>query len=406
MVSHMSFLGKMFKYVSLNEVLAIINASLKPLGTIKVDIRRSAGYVASSDIKAPADIPKNNISLVDGFSLNISAIKSDPPIKIPLCKEDRVTSRCAKYVKTCEEVPSEHNAVVPLEVAKVEGDNVIIFKRIELNENILKRSSDVRKDEVIIRRGAKILPQHIRLLGELGIEFIEVFRKPRIAVIPIGDEYVSGLAKEYTTYTLCSIMRNLGYLSVHRLGPLGDDVKAILTSIKELLESGNYDVVVTVGGSSIGLKDFTWLAVKNLKASYSFRGVKIYPGKTTSFVGNGDKAIVVLPGPLYSALCGLIFVLLPSLRRLEGMSSIRADKVCCIGTLLRALSFGRFKPFSKVVYSITKVEEGHIYVEPFDIMPHSISQPAKANSFILVDEGVDSIPKGSPVEVRIVEGIF
>jgi len=387
---------------SIEDVLGFISKNVSIGNIIKKPIEESVGYVVANDIRAPKDIPSHNIALVDGYAVNTKRVGN----KVKICISD-LKPECAHYVKTGDHVPDIYDAVIPKELVVKLNDEIIISTTPSKYDNILRRGSDVGSGKLILSRGSYIKPQHLRMLSELGIEYVEVFSKPKVAVIPVGDEFVYGGVREYTSYILINTLRIHGYSDIVRLEPLPDDNHVIRRELGRVISEGKFNVLVTIGGSSVGIKDLTWKGIEGLSIEKYFRGLRLMPGRTTSLGILGRISIVMLPGPPPSMIAGMIYVLLPLLRRFEGSSQLRVDRFFCRARVTNDLKLSlRFRNVSKLIYSEVYSDIDQCRVKLHEPYPPRLSIISRSNSIVLLGDDVDKVKAGDAVDVRCVKGLF
>jgi len=393
-----AYLGKFFSYVGVDEALSIVRESLKPLPSEEVDARAAVGRVLAVDVRSMRNLPEGDVAVVDGFAVKAEDLGPNATLRVG----ERPASGVAVPIRTGQLLPEGVDTVAPLEVSEPLNGYVRIHRVLPRGYGVLRRGSDVRKSQVVFRRGRELRPQDVKLLGELGIPAVKVFRRPRVAVVPTGDEFVTGARAEYSSYSVAEAIKYYGACP-ERFKPQPDDPVVLKDLVKDLMRE--YDVVVTIGGASIGVKDFMWEAGRSLGRGSSFRGVKLHPGRVTSFVGVGGRAYVMLPGLFTSTIGGLIYVLIPVVRVLQGLPG-RGDYVVVRASFKGSAEFGRFKPFRKLVFVKVSMGEGGVKAVGISKKLPSISIVAMADGFVEVPEGVEALRDGDPTYVRGVRGVF
>ena len=173
--------------------------------------------------------------------------------------------------------------------------------------------------------GVILRPSNIALLAAMNTPFIEVVKKPVVALISTGDELVmpgetlhSDQIVASNTYGLAALLENNG--AEARILPIARDTFTSLQSVFELAKDAN--LIVTIGGASVGDHDLVAKVSANLGMQRSFYKVAMRPGKPLMAGRFNDRAMVGLPGnPVSAMVCGHIF-LVPMIKKMLGLSKV------------------------------------------------------------------------------------
>jgi len=397
---------ELFKYVDLQRVQNIVSTHIHSVDTEVVDVRECLGRILAESITIKEDVPSHDISHVDGFAIRVEDVR-DVPAKLRIA-EGAVREGTAVFVRTGEPVPDGANAVVPIEATRIEGDYVTIFYRPQKGSEIIPQGVDFRAGEVVLRAGQELRPQDVKLLIELGYERVEVFRRPKVLIVPTGSEFVEGLARESSSIFVKGVASAYGAeCYIHEVLP--DDPGRIAEVLKEGL--ARYDLVATIGGASIGQRDYSWKAVKSLGIDGPyFRGIKAVPGRVTSLAIVSGKPVILIPGFIESAFTALVYVLLPAIRRLSGASDTTAHKPLCTAVITEEVDLGAFgrkyRSFLKVKF-VNLTSGGELpAAEVIKTVSFMLSPLVKSSGFIEVPPGVNELRAGSRVVVYGVRGVF
>lgn len=179
------------------------------------------------------------------------------------------------------------------------------------NTNIRKMGGDFLEGETLIKAGTRLDAYYLSLLAASGISEIECFKAPKIAILCNGDELVmvgnalkQGQIYESASYAIAALCQDLG-ASTQILGNAPDDKEAI----KKILSNIDADLLITIGGASVGDYDLVQPALKDLGFKSSFYKVNIKPGKPTWAGKFGKLAIIGLPGnPASAMVCAQMFI--------------------------------------------------------------------------------------------------
>ncbi|PKN71094.1 MAG: molybdopterin molybdenumtransferase MoeA, partial [Deltaproteobacteria bacterium HGW-Deltaproteobacteria-10] len=180
--------------ISYEKAFAIIMKSAFPLETETVELNRSLNRILASDIQSDIDMPPFNKSAMDGYACRradlqeiLSVIEIIPAGHSP--QKTVSKNECSK-IMTGAIVPAGADCVVNVENTEITADNKVRITDGNIPDNICYQGEDVRRDEVVLSRGALILPQHIAVLANAGISNVPVYQKPRISIITTGSELV------------------------------------------------------------------------------------------------------------------------------------------------------------------------------------------------------------------------
>lgn len=306
----------------------------KPLGSKQVSVFEAYKHFASKDVYATENIPYFPRSSVDGFAVKASnTVGATPssPVLLRFVGEVSMAERPKLTISTGETcriwtggwIPDGADSVVMLEDANIVGEFVEIYSPCATGENVLQIGDDVRQGGLVISKGKEIRAQEIGMLNALGIQEIEVARKPRVLIIPTGNELVepwqvpeNGKIREINSFIVTFLIKN--YCEVAERHPVvRDDQKVLFEVIKSVFAA--YDLLLLSGGSSKGAGDFAVRAIEEFEDSeVLFHGVRVSPGKPTFFAKIKEKPIIGLPGHPVSCFVSNYLFVLPLVKYLQG----------------------------------------------------------------------------------------
>jgi len=404
---------KLYTHVDLDKLYSLFKKHVKPIEKIKIDVRKSIGYIIAEDVYAKYDRPLKNISHVDGF-----AVRSDDvfnasqfsTIKLKIVKN--IDPRKADtyilgrgetvFVETGYPIPVNADAVIPVENVEVKDEYIIVDKPVYRYYQVFLKATDFKQGELAIPKGTRITPLHVKILMDLGYSEVFVYRKPRISILNIGSELVDSPFNPESENLPASTM----YLDTYSLTYYGgeivdnkiipDDPGLILEAVKNSLE--NSDVVITIGGVSMGPRDYTWMSiVSGFERSIYWRGVKIFPGRATSgFIIDG-KPVINQPGLPLSSLSCLILVITPLINYLQG-GVLKPSYPCFEVKLMNDISFKTFIDHYKLAF--LKVEDGKASMVEMK-GSYYLKTVLHSNSFTVLTPGVETIRKDSYIDACI-----
>ncbi len=413
-------LDKLFKYVDLQVAIDLFTKELY-LDTISIDPRYALGYVVAETIRAPIDRPIYNISHLDGFAISSSdtvGASSRRPRVLKIVKE--VDPRNAHkyklkegetvFVETGYPIPVNADAVIGIESVAIENDYIKVFREVNAGENIFPKASDISMGEVIASRGEPITPPLQRILIDLGIDTIRVYRKPRIAVIAVGSEIVDGVFTPSTTskpgssiYFVKSILEHYG-CRVNYTGTASDLPHDLIGSVEKLLRK-RIDLILTIGGTSLGPKDYSWTSLyKYFFPKTYFRGLKIQPGRSTSGLIVDGTGIINLPGLPVSTFSSLLLFVIPIVNYLRGLKPVLELPYCKI-RLSKGYVENRFIGFHRLRFlKVNLSRETGTIIDNFN--SYNLSIFRKANALTILKPGQRLFNEGEVVKAYYSEILF
>ncbi|HEV3339919.1 MAG TPA: gephyrin-like molybdotransferase Glp [Pirellulales bacterium] len=320
--------------ISIEEALNQIRAHVRPLASERVPLADALDRVLAQDVASDIDSPPHDKSIVDGYAVR-SADLSSPATTLSVLEEivagavpkQAVVAGTATRIMTGAPVPAGADAVVMVEQTELVGkDRVRIeFQRIAPGQNIMPRAASMRRDETVLQAGRALRPMEIGLLAEVGQSEVSVLRRPRVAVLPTGNELVSpaeipaaGQIRNSNGVMLLSAVRRAGGEPTD-LGVGRDD----RGSLRRLIAGGLHgDMLLISGGVSAGVLDLVPAVLAELGVRQVFHKVNIKPGKPLWFgvleTDGTAKLVFGLPGnPVSSLVCFELFVR-PATRALAG----------------------------------------------------------------------------------------
>jgi molybdopterin molybdotransferase len=275
-----------------------------PEETLPLDAVR--GRVLAEDVRADRDYPPFHRSTRDGFAVRSASLLSTP-ITLKCIGEvaagghygKPVAADACVSIMTGAPLPDGTDAVVMVENTKTEGSNVSLLRPVKAFENVVSQGSEAGKEQVVLRRGRKLHPGEIGLLASLGLAKVAVFRQPRVAILPTGDELVSVdkrpewfQIRNSNGFSLAAQVTEAGGIP-EMVGIAPDN----LTVLRQMIEQGiKGDLLIMSGGVSAGKYDLVEQALADLGADFYFRSVALRPGKPLVFGRVLDRFFFGLPG--------------------------------------------------------------------------------------------------------------
>lgn len=307
---------------SFREAIAIVERQVAPLPSEIVALSDAVGRVTASPVEACRFHPATDMSAMDGFILTaVDCTGGTLAIGDPIFAGDTAEPLpigTVRPIMTGATIPEGGAAVLVKERAVIEGGRLHLAEAIPAGMNIRRKGEDAVAGEVILGEGRAISAPMLGALIAYGVEALTVRRRPRIAVIPTGDELTAGTI-DVNGPMIAALSRETG-AEVTLSDPVPDQRQAIASAIEAALATA--DFVITTGGASAGERDHIPGAVADVGATTHFHGVRMRPGKPVLFAtAPGGTPILCLPGNPVAALVGFRFFGMAALRRLLGLPS-------------------------------------------------------------------------------------
>jgi molybdenum cofactor synthesis domain-containing protein len=202
------------------------------------------------------------------------------------------------------------------ESSKTDAGTIDIFAAAAAGQNIGKRGADIHAGDRVIASGDLVTPGRVGALAAIGGVELEVFAKPRVAILSTGNEVIEpgkrlqdGHIYDVNRFTLGAIVAAHGGLP-ERKRAAQDTVDALLGALDECATA---DLIVFSGGSSVGDRDLVVDAIA-ARGQMIFHGIAVRPGKPTAFALVGATPFFGMPGNPTSCLSNAYILLVPFLR--------------------------------------------------------------------------------------------
>jgi molybdopterin molybdotransferase len=372
-----------------------------------VQLNQALNRVLAEDIRANEDLPRFDRSAVDGYAVKAeetTGITQFKPKTFKITSKENIENEEVKQVWTGNPIPKGADAVIMLENTKKTDSGLEVWVSVTPGENVSKKGEDIRRGEVAVKAGTRLKPQHLGLIAALGKAQVKVFEKPKVAMLATGDELVEIGTKrqkdqifEINRLVLSALCRELEAETVD-LGIAKDDVDEITDKIKAGLEVA--DVIITTGGTSVGLSDLVPEAINKLgKPGVIVHGMAMRPAMPTALAMVKEKPIIILSGNPVAAMIGFEVFAKPVINALMGLKKEEKRPVVKAKMTKRITTALGRKTFVRVHVSESK---GEYFAEPISARGSGIiSTMTKANGYVVVPENVEGVDEGEIVLVHL-----
>ncbi|NIP67344.1 hypothetical protein GWN63_06525 [Candidatus Bathyarchaeota archaeon] len=411
-------------YITVEEAFNRIGdaTSLDSLDSDTISIHEACGRVLAQNMISGANIPPRDMSHFDGFAIKAADTK-DASVENPAYFEvigkiypgqrpkNEVHHGEAYYITTGALLPKGADSVIRVEATKRVSENRIeVRTRIDLYEHVVRRGSDIEKGQPILSRGHRLRAQDLTMLATLGVETVEVVKRPRVAIICVGDELTDqpretrpGKIFNSLRHMTSTMIQECGGMPVY-LGIVPDNVVKIQERLKEGLSRA--DMLLLVGGTSMGKKDVTPEAINSVgEPGVIVHGIKRKPGRVSGFAVVRDKPVVLLPGLCQSTVIGFYTFAFPLILVIGGLS-LTDSQLTLKAKITKPISFETFIPFEHVTFvNVKRTKQGYL-ADPLFGESNSIGALVNANAFIITPPKKATVNAGEEVEVNLLPGFF
>lgn len=388
--------------ISVEDALAHILGLAAPLGTESVPLRRAAGRVLSAPVQARMTQPPFDASAMDGYAIR----EADHNVgqRLTVIGEagaghaftGQVGPGQAARIFTGAPVPAGAERVILQEDTTREGDVITLGERLEQARHIRPRGQDFAEGQTF-SAGRRLRAADLALLAAMNLPELSVFRRPVVAILQTGDELV--VAGEEPApdqiiasngYALAALAEQAG--AEVRLLPIAQDDEASLIQTFQLAEGA--DVILSVGGASVGDHDLVGKVAAGLGLTQSFWKIAMRPGKPLMAGRLGDAVMLGLPGNPVSAYVGARLFLVPLLDHLQGLKGRHATLRAVLGQDVAANG-----PRTHYMRATLTQKDGIPVITPFDAQDSALmSVLSQADALLIRPIGDGARKAGDMVE--------
>ena len=411
----------MFKRLfTLNEAKKRISNefSPEPLGIEEVLLEEALDRVLAINVTSPINVPQFTRSTVDGYAVKAEdtfLAEEDNPVDLKLSGivnmgeiPDFILERGHTVeIATGAPLPLGSDSIVMVENTTRKNQVISIFRPVAAGENVMKIGADIRKSEVVLRRGNILSSQEIGVLAALGYSSVKVIRRPKVAIISTGAEIIKpgrplipGKIYDINTYTLTAAVIEQGGLPINLGVVQDDDSRLIKVKLKKAINEA--DVVLTSGGVSVGPKDIIPKVLEKLgKRGLIIHGVSIKPGKPLAFTVINGKPIFSLPGNPTSALLTFNLFVKPVL---EIMTERKPTPSTTVEARISERIFSARGRRSYVTVTLSRSDNSELIASPvLGGESGAITTLAEADGYVEIKEDQQFIGAGKKVTVFLLK---
>ena len=395
-----------------------ILADIRALDSGPVPLRKALGRVCAEEIRATVTMPPWSNSSMDGYavrSADITPVMKGEPVTLRVVgtiaagelPEKPLKRGQAMRIMTGAPIPGGADSVIRKEDTDGGTQKVVIRESRDVWKNIRQAGEDYQRGDVLAKRGTPVRPALIGVLASSGVETVQVFRRPRVAIISSGNELVdidefdkvkaARRIVSTNSYTLDALTRAAGAVPVD-LG-IAADTKASLR--KKLEAAGDCDLIITSAGVSVGDLDHTRDVFAELGGKQRFWKVRMRPGAPLAFGMLKDIPWLGLSGNPVSAMVSFELFVRPALRKMLGYTNFfrRPLPVTLEEEVKIAAKLTHFlRAF------VTRKEDGTFLARLTGLQSSgALTSMTKANALLIVPETSQTVAKGAQLKALMLD---
>ena len=393
--------------ISVEEALKQVLSGIEPLSGEQVSLTQALGRVLARDVSSRVSHPPAAVSAMDGYAV-ISADVAKVPATLERIGESAAgqgfdgaigPGQCVR-IFTGASVPDGADAIVMQEDSESQGNKVTCKEKAVPGRHIRPQGLDFMAGETLLRAGFLLTARDIGLAASMNVPWLTVRRRPRVAILATGDELVmpgDPLGPEQiissNSLALAAYVKALGGDPLI-LGIARDSAESIDALLGGAPES---DLLVTLGGASVGDYDLVQQALKDRGLDLGFYRVAMRPGKPLIFGRMGRVPVLGLPGNPVSAGVTTVVFLKPVMETMLGMRSDDGPGETAV--LGRDLG-GNDHRQDYLRAALALGVDGEAIATPFDVQDSSMmSRLAQADCLVVRPPHAPAAKKGERVRI-------
>ncbi|MHA0855435.1 molybdopterin molybdotransferase MoeA [Paenibacillus sp. CMAA1364] len=407
----------MRKAITVEAATDMVLASVHVMDKETVSIMNSMGRYLAIEVVAPQPVPHFRRAGMDGYAvLSSDTIHAtfQNPIKlqvvdnIPAGKtSDRTlhSGECAR-IMTGASVPNGADAVIKYEMTTEGGldsegqESCHVMAAVHVGDNVSPIGIEMAEGETVLRQGVRIGPGEMALLAMFGLNNVEVFQQPRVAILTTGAELLEvqdalepGRIRNSNGYMVAAMVKDYGGIPV-MLDAIPDDTRLATVRVMEALAS--YDIVVTTGGVSVGDHDIMYDLTQEWDGDLKFNKLLMRPGSPTTFGLWQGKPLFALSGNPAACFVGSRLFLRPVIRGMMGAELAPEKRM----TATLTMDYLKSDRSTRFVRGVISSKEGMLEATPVGYDMSSVTVSLRdANCLICIPGSPKGYEAGTLVEV-------
>jgi molybdopterin molybdotransferase len=404
-----SFETRAADWLGVDEALARVMSAARPLGQRTVALADAVGSALAADLVSDVTLPPWHNSAMDGYAVRAQDVRGatvDAPVRLEVTRQVRagdppgapVRAGEAVRIMTGAPVPSGADSVVRVEDTDAEATagTVRIRNDRDAGQNVRPAGQDMRPGELLLPGGHRVTPGSIGVLAAAGLGDVRVHRPPTVAVLTTGDE-LRGPDRFDDVRAGKGVPDSNGPMLAAMVVDAGG------TPMRLPIAPDDTDVLVTVGGASMGEADLVKRVMDELGYEPDFWRVRMRPGSPVGFGwlprGKHRQPVFSLPGNPASAFVTFEVFVRPFLRRLGGHGRTDRRRITCRVT-------GPISTPAKLTHFLRVAVDGHGRDATVRLTGSQgsglVSGLAKTEGLTIIPEEVSGLSEGDEVTVMLI----
>ncbi len=399
---------------TVNDFLAACLELVGPLPPLDVVLHDAVRCILATDVLATDDLPAADVAACDGYAVRAADLLPDGVARLRVIADvesgsrdpGRIVPGSAFRIASGGPVPAGADAVVPVQDTDRGAAVVAVRGHVPAGANLRLRAEDLSVGEVVLPAGVRVGPRQIGLLAAAGLGRVPVHPRPRVVVVPVGNDLVEagrgsrvGKVFDANGHALASAVQDCD-AAVFRVGAVPDERGPLRVTLEDQMVRA--DLLIVTGGLSVGRED-TVKDVLTPLGTVRFDDVAIAPGRQVGLglVGDGIP-VVALPGLPVAAQIGFEVFVRPMLRAMAGEPELFRPSLPAAALQAWRSPAGR-REFVPVTLSGSP-DEGY-RLRPTGIPERpTLSALARANALAVVPEETDRVGLGDVLHCLVLDG--
>jgi putative molybdopterin biosynthesis protein len=388
------------------------------LGSERIALESALGRILAEDIRATVDVPGFDRSNMDGFAvraMDTFGASEEETVRLRLNDEIlatgiepgvEVAEGTATTIATGGMLPRGADAVAPIEVTDLDPDDpayVLVRAPRVPGAAVSFAGTDMGRGETVLFAGTRLTSRETGVLAAIGCEFVEVVKRPRVAILSTGDEIIQpgeemrpGLVYDSNGRILTDAVQELGGDPVF-YGAFRDDLDALRNALKVALAES--DLVLLSGGTSKGEGDLNAIVVGELEPGILVHGVALKPGKPICLAAQAEKPVVILPGFPTSAIFTFHEFVAPLIRDLAGQPSEDRETRSARLAIKTQSQRGRLE---YLLVGLVEDEGRGLSAYPMGKGSGSVTSFSRADGFVRIGRNTELVEADTRVDVTLI----
>jgi molybdopterin molybdotransferase len=387
--------------ISVEQARALIAASLSRVQPAMKELVHSTGLVIAEDIFSPLDIPAFDQSSMDGYAIYADDIGKQLPVQAVIAAghalPELLERNHAMRIFTGAPLPAGSDTIVMQEKVIVRESGIqITDPQIEKGTHVRKRGSEIRKGELVLKKGTVITAPVAGLIASLGINSVKIYPRISVSIMATGNELQmpgkqirEGQVYESNVFFLQAALKPFAEFQIP-VFYLEDNLEIIKRELS--LNINHYELIIVTGGVSVGDYDFVRKAADGAGIHCVFHRVKQKPGKPLYFGVKENKIVFGLPGNPASVVSCFYEYVLPAIRFMMHQPQ-------------EELQYARLTNDFKKVKGLTQFLKAYYADGEVEILEaqesYRLRSFAVANCLVALDEDRQTYDKGEMVTIRL-----